>query len=88
MKDLGVIRRLEAKSSRRSRWVIKARKVCSDSSNLVFEMVSGQVLGWKAQPAAEMMDQRGTVHISYTGVHNQAQRPAQTLYLILTWQGL
>lgn len=50
MKDFGVIRRLEAKSSLNRRWVIKAKKVRSDSSNLVFVIVSGHSLGWKAQP--------------------------------------
>lgn len=50
MKDLGVTSRLEAKSSLNRRCVIKARKVCSDSSNLLFVIVSGQLFGWKPQP--------------------------------------
>lgn len=50
VKDFGVISKLDAKSSLNSRWVIKAKKVRSEDSNLVFVIVSGQSLGWKAQP--------------------------------------
>lgn len=49
-KDFGVISRLEAKSSVKRRWMISAKKVCSDSSKWLFVMVSGQSLGWKAHP--------------------------------------
>lgn len=56
MKDLGVISRLDAKSSLNRRWVIKATNVFSDSSNLVFVIVSGQSLGWNAQPEMRNRD--------------------------------
>lgn len=49
-KDFGVISRLEAKSSVNRRWMMNAKKVCSDSSNWRFVMVSGQSFGWKAHP--------------------------------------
>ena len=45
MKDLGVTSRLEAKSSRRRRSMIKAKKVCVESSKVAFVIMSGQSLG-------------------------------------------
>lgn len=45
MKDFGVTSRLEAKSSRRRRSMIKAKKVCAESSKVVFVIMSGQSLG-------------------------------------------
>lgn len=53
VKDLGVMSRLEAKSSLNILCVIKAKNVLSDSSNFLFVMVSGQLLGWKPQPGME-----------------------------------
>lgn len=44
-KDLGVMSKLEAKSSVNSRSVIRARKVCCDSWKLDFVIRSGQSLG-------------------------------------------
>lgn len=50
VKDLGVISRLDAKSSLNILWAIKAKKVFSESWNLSFVTVSGQLFGWKPQP--------------------------------------
>lgn len=70
--DLGVIKRLEAKSSVNSPLAIRPKNVVSDSSNRDAVIVLGQWSGWKPQPRWAL--QRGQVAMVQENPGNQEKR--------------